>query len=91
MTALNGLVWRPNWYVTRVHAVTANPSGARQARCGAWTEPDERLQSRWQQKRLAAAVPQCANCLRALAKADPAPLSPEMQSLVGESPQEEKP
>jgi hypothetical protein len=59
------VVWRPNWYVTRLHAVRGPGSFGL---CGSDTFNPDELRGEWQERRLAKEVPQCNNCLRLLAK-----------------------
>lgn len=62
--------WWPNWYVTRLHAVVSvHPSGIATAACkstGLRSPQHYLMQSDWQRRRLAADVPKCKHCLRAL-------------------------
>ncbi len=64
MKTTNEILWCPNWYATRLHAVTDSSREHPQALCGAMVlyEPAREFAKR----RLAKGVKRCATCQRML-------------------------
>ena len=68
MKTTNEILWCPNWYATRLHAVTDSSREHPQALCGAMVFYEPR--GEFAKRRVAKGVKRCANCQRMLDNAE---------------------